>query len=158
MESSVNLQEPLSYVVWPIVLTGAITAAVLLFFGVCWYLGRRRKMAAELPKVVKPAPMDMGRVKARYLSELADIAGQYDQGKLDVIGAYQRMSRCIRGFVHAATGIRVQNYTLYDIERLNMPELYYLVAEYYAPEFARKSDGDVRASLEKTRSLIERWQ
>lgn len=88
MESSVNLQEPLSYVVWPIVLTGAITAAVLLFFGVCWYLGRRRKMAAELPKVVKPAPMDMGRVKARYLSELADIAGQYDQGKLDVRGAY----------------------------------------------------------------------
>ena len=85
-------------------------------------------------------------------------AGQYDQGKLDVRGAYQRMSRCIRGFVHAATGIRVQNYTLYDIERLNMPELYYLVAEYYAPEFARKSDGDVRASLEKTRSLIERWQ
>ena len=77
-------------------------------------------MAAELPKVVKPAPMDMGRVKARYLSELADIAGQYDQGKLDVRGAYQRMSRCIRGFVHAATGIRVQNYTLYDIERLNL--------------------------------------
>ncbi len=112
----------------------------------------------ELPKVVKPAPMDMGRVKARYLSELADIAGQYDQGKLDIRGAYQRMSRCIRGFVHAATGIRVQNYTLYDIERLNMPELYYLVAEYYAPEFARKSDGDVRASLEKARSLIERWQ
>ena len=68
------------------------------------------------------------------------------------------MSRCIRGFVHAATGIRVQNYTLYNIERLNMPELYYLVAEYYAPEFARKSDGDVRTSLEKTRSLIERWQ
>ena len=66
MESSVNLQEPLSYVVWPIVLTGVITAAVLLFFGVCWYLRRRRKMAAELPKVVKPAPMDMGRVKARY--------------------------------------------------------------------------------------------
>lgn len=78
-------------------------------------------MAAELPKVVKPAPMDMGRVKARYPSELVDIAGQYDQGKLDVRGAYQRMSRCIRGFVHAATGIRVQNYTLYDIERLNMP-------------------------------------
>ena len=91
MESSVNLQEPLSYVVWPIVLTGVITAAVLLFFGGCWYLRRRRKMAAELPKVVKPAPMDMGRVKARYLSELADIAGQYDQGKLDVrcISAYE---------------------------------------------------------------------
>ena len=66
MGSSVNLQEPLSYVVWPIVLTGVITAAVLLFFGVCWYLRRRRKMAAELPKVVKPAPMDMGRVKAEY--------------------------------------------------------------------------------------------
>ena len=67
MESSVNLQEPLSYVVWPIVLTGAITAAVLLFFGVCWYLGRRRKMAAELTKVVKPATIDIGRVKSRYL-------------------------------------------------------------------------------------------
>ena len=59
MESSVNLQEPLSYAVWPIVLTGVITAAVLLFFGVCWYLKRRRRMAAELPKVVKPAPMDI---------------------------------------------------------------------------------------------------
>ncbi len=157
MESSVNLQEPLSYVVWPIVLTGVMTAQYCFLLGVCWYLRRRRKMAAELPKVVKPAPMDMGRVKAS-VSELADIAGQYDQGKLDVRGAYQRMSRCIRGFVHAATGIRVQIYTLYDIERLNMPELYYLVAEYYAPELGRKSDGDVRASLEKTRSLIERWQ
>ena len=28
-----------------------------------------------------------------------------------------------------------------------MPELYYLVAEYYAPEFARKSDGDVGKSI-----------
>ena len=68
------------------------------------------------------------------------------------------MSMCIRKFVHAVTGIKVQNYTLGDIGGLNMPGLYNLVSEYYSPEFARKSEGDVINSLAKTRSMIEQWR
>ena len=102
--------------------------------------------------------MDINVVKNKYLSELAGIDRDFSMGKEDIRGAYQRMSQCIRQFVHAVTGIKVQNYTLQDIRRLNMPMLYALVAEYYAPEFARKSEGDVRNSLDKTRSLIERWR
>lgn len=157
MESSVELQPPFSYAVWPLVLAGCIAIAALLFFLILKFMKIYRAQKNNPKIVVKPA-LDINVVKNKYLSELAGIDRDFSMGKEDIRGAYQRMSQCIRQFVHAVTGIKVQNYTLQDIKRLNMPMLYSLVAEYYAPEFARKSEGDVRNSLDKTRSLIERWR
>ena len=157
MESSVELQSPFSYAVWPIVVAGCIAAVAILFFLILKYI-RFRKIKKNTPKIVVRPALDINAIKRKYLTELAGIDRDFNMGKEDIRGAYQRMSQCIRQFVHAVTGIRVQNYTLQDIKRLNMPMLYALVAEYYAPEFARKSEGDVRNSLDKTRSLIERWR
>jgi len=55
------------------------------------------------------------------------------------------------------TGMDVSTYTLEEIHALGIPQLAYLVEEYYAPEFAPEHDGDVRASIEKTKRVIAQW-
>jgi len=55
------------------------------------------------------------------------------------------------------TNIKVQNYTLSDIEKINIPILYELVKEYYEPEFSKSSEGNILISLEKTRKVMESW-
>lgn len=157
MESSVSLQEPFSYALWPVLVTGLLVLGVVLYFAAARLLEVYRKKK-NTPPVVRKRPVDTEKIRAKYISELDGIYEDFKSGRLDVRAAYQRMSMCIRRFVHAMTGIRVQNCTLSDIGKLDMPVLYGLVAEYYAPEFARKSQGDVEQSLIKTRSFFERWR
>lgn len=156
MESSVSLQEPFSYAIWPIVVAGALVLTALIYWGIVLI----RKKLSDRPQ--KPVVRELGaddkdRIRKKYIGELDAIGADFDTGRLDIRHAYQKMSMCIRRFVHEMTGIKVQNYTLCDIGTLGIPDLYSLVAEYYAPEFARKSEGDVRNSLARTRSTIERW-
>ena len=72
-------------------------------------------------------------------------------------GGYQDLSGLIRDFVHDATGIKVQNYSLREIQKVGIPGLTALVQEYYEPEFARQSMADIRASMFRTRKAIELW-
>lgn len=157
MESSVELQDPFSYALWPLVVAGIIAAAALIYFAVLISLRIYRRKRSE-PKIEYVKPVSVEKLKLKYIAELDRIYAQFRGGGLGIREAYQQMSMCIRKFVHSVTGIKVQNYTLTDIQRLNMPVLYALVSEYYAPEFARKSEGDVINSLVKTRSMIERWR
>lgn len=155
MKSSVNLQDPLSYAVWPVILTGLILVLCIATLVVIKLVAAKNK---KPPVVVKKPFVDVNKLKLKYIRELDNIGRDFEAGKTDIRGAYQQMSMCIRKFVHAVTGIKVQNYTLGDIGGLNMPGLYNLVSEYYSPEFARKSEGDVINSLAKTRSMIEQWR
>ena len=82
---------------------------------------------------------------------------EYQQEICDVRSTYQKMSEIIRDFVFEMTGIKVQNYTLSDIRQIKMPVLEELVEEYYSPEFAERSEGDVQAALDKTRKAIRHW-
>ena len=86
-----------------------------------------------------------------------DLEARYEMGKVSEKEAYQELSKYIRHFVHDVTGIRVQNYTLEDIGRLNMPMLYYLIAECYAPEFSADASGNLGESIRKAREVIYGW-
>lgn len=160
MESSVSLQDPFSYALWPLAVAGGIVLLALVYW--CGIAVRRHLTSREKKPVIKSLqPEDINRIKIKYLAELEKIGSAYEEDTLDIRHAYQKMSSCIRGFVYEMTGIKVQNYTLQDIAVLGMPSLYSLVAEYYTPEFALKtgmSDENVRASLSRTRSMIETWR
>lgn len=157
MESTVSLQEPFSYALWPVVVMGVLAVSALVFWTVMW-IRRYLQKKNTAPIKVKIRPVDIEKVRQKYISELDAIYDDFMQGRGDIRKAYQSMSTCIRRFVHEVTGIKVQNCTLTDIGTLGMPLLYNLVQEYYAPEFAQRSEGDVINSLNKTRSLIERWR
>lgn len=154
MQISVNLQEPFSYSIYPIIIVSA------LFVAVCVYLYIMKEVKQEeIENVeIKPIkPKSLNHIKHKYLKKIQVIETKLESGKITIRTAYQGLSLIIRYFVYEVTNIKVQNYTLKDIEKLKMPILSELIQEYYAPEFAEKSLGNIKSSLEKTRKVIEKW-
>lgn len=133
-------------------------ALSLIYLGIRLIMKYMHNAKHAGPVVVKQvSQQDVQRIKGRYISELSRIENELIRSRMSVREAYQRMSECIRGFVFDVTGIRVQNYTLQDIQELNIPILSELIVEYYAPEFAQRSKGNVNDSINKTKWVIERW-
>lgn len=157
METSVNLQEPFSYSIWPIVVVGALVVLYGIYLLWTVIMKQKEKIPVEQVAVKQVATVDVNKIKMKYLTQLEIIRQELAKEKITTRDAYQKMSRCIRGFVYEVTGIQVQNYTLEDIKKLNMPGLEALIAEYYAPEFAFRSLSNSSASLEKTKRAIELW-
>ena len=150
MKTSVNLQGPFSYALWPIIVVGAL---LLLCIGILIF--PKLKSLFKPRKV--PAPEKVIEIKNKFLAELSGIEADLVNNRISTRDAYKKMSACIRAFVFEVTGIEVLSYTLQDIQRLKMPLLEELIEEFYAPEFAVKSIGDSMASLQKTKRAIERW-
>ena len=157
MQTSVELQEPISYMsLWLII---AIVLAVLIIFTQVFFriLFKGRLKRPKKLKVKKPKPKTLEEIRKKYLSRLYVIENDIAGGKYTVRQGYQQLSECVRGFVFEVTGIPVDKCSLSEIRTLKMPVLTGLVTEYYEPEFARFTVADIRKSLFKTRKAIETW-
>lgn len=155
MQTSVNLQPPFSYSIYPIIL---ICLCIILF---TIYLlikrNKQKKRVEDKIKVEEIKNVDINEIKRKYLEELDVIESQLNTNMIHIRIAYQDISRVIRHFVYEVTNIHVQNYSLKEIKDLDMPILYELMQEYYVPEFSKYSYGNVKDSLQKTRKVIEKW-
>lgn len=156
METNVTLQNPLQFrLIWIILPILLIVASYLL-----WLYAKKKW---PLPKKYKPLSIKTppaftrAQIRQKYLEKMNTLETSYQSGNITSRKAYQSLSSIIRNFVFEMTKIHVQNYTLAEIKTLNMPALSKLVEEYYEPEFARESNGEMLASLEKTRSVIASW-
>ncbi|MCL1852051.1 MAG: hypothetical protein FWF88_03340 [Peptococcaceae bacterium] len=171
MQTSVELQDPFSYSIYPI-LIAALLILVLSLFLLIRYLIKKKKQAAALEIRKSILAAELETYKQKYLQQLDEIAGRLQNDEISGRTAYQQLSMTIRLFVYEVTHIKVQNCTLSDIEKLDMPLLYELIREYYAPEFSEDNDGDIvtdpeiglaadapafMSSIERTRKVIERW-
>ena len=132
MEVSVNLQEPFSYSIIPMIVIIILTFVIAIYI-IVKACNKVRKEKTNITKI------------------------KYENNNISIREAYQKLSSTIRYFVYEVTNIKVQNYTLQDIKKLDMPILYELVEEYYVPEFSEKSIGNIKLSIEKTRKVIEKW-
>ena len=117
-------------------------------------LSKKEKVIKE---VIIPKPADVISIKNKYLNRLQQLNASLSSNKITSRKAYQELSSLIRNFIFEVTNIQVQNYTLDEIKTVNMPVLYELVSEYYDPEFAIISKGNISSSIEKTRMVIEKW-
>ena len=155
MQTSVNLQPPFSYSIYPIIL---ICLCMILF---TIYLlikrNKQKKRVEDKIKVEEIKNVDINEIKRKYLEVLDVIESQLNTNMIHIRIAYQDISRVIRHFVYEVTNIHVQNYSLKEIKDLDMPMLYELMQEYYVPEFSKYSYGNVKDSLQKTRKVIEKW-
>lgn len=151
MQTSVNLQSPFSYAIYPVF----IIIIILLVYILVLFCKPKKKV--KVKPIPKKQVVDIKKIKNKYLKKLDDVEYRIDNNKISIRTAYQNTSNIIRNFVHEVSGIKVQNYTLQEIEQLKMPVLYELVKEYYKPEFAEQSVGDIKNSMEKTRKVIEKW-
>ncbi len=155
MQISVSLQSPYSYSIYPIIIIGilvVISSLILYFYKI------KEKETPKTPEEIKQfVPKNLNTLKSKYIKKINILEEKLLTNKINIRTAYQGLSSIIRYFVYEVTNIKVHNYTLKDIERLNMPVLSELIQEYYAPEFAERSLGNIKASLEKTRKVIEKW-
>lgn len=151
MQTSVKLQDPFSYSIYPIF----IILAILIIYTIILFL-KHKKKDNHKPISRKPV-INLEKVKLKYIKKLQELEQKLNTNKIGTRIAYQSTSSIIRHFVCEVTNIKVQNYTLTEIANLEIPELYELVKEYYIPEFAVQSLGDIKESIKKTRKVIEKW-
>ncbi len=159
MQTSVELQDPMKYYLFWLILAIVAVAAVFFiqFFFRILLREQLRKKKEKKPKVRPPKKKPLPVLKWEYLQKLEFLERGVMSGSMTQRTAYQELSMLIRTFVGEATGIKVQNYSLQEIRRVGIPGLTALVQEYYEPEFARQSMADIRASMFRTRKAIELW-
>lgn len=154
MESTVNLQEPFSYSIWPIIAAAVILLLLIAALVIIKLVHREKKPKTE--PVVKE-PFNLEKIRKKHLGRLAGLRTSVENDSVNLREAYQLLSSITRSFINAVTGIKVQNYTLAEIRKLQMPFLAELVEECYPPEFARMSVGDIKESIDRAERVIRGW-
>lgn len=153
---TVQLQDVFSYKpIWvilaAILLAGALAIIVVLIIKLVKY------QRSKPPKIKPVPPKKLEEIKGKYLNKLGKLRNEAESGKLDMKQSYQKLSKVVRLFVFEATGIKVQFYTLADIERRNMRQLSELIKECYEPEFAENSVANTLASIDNAARIISNW-
>lgn len=158
MQTTIKLQEPFTYSIIPIIITISFVLAMTFYL---MYLNIKKKKVRvkydHLKVIPKKNIKNVPIIKGKYLEQLNSIEYQYTNNMIDLRKAYQLISESIRMFVFEITDITTQNYSLKEIKKLNIPDLYKLIEEYYEPEFASKSVGDFGVSIEKARRVVKEW-
>ena len=156
MQTSVNLQEPFTYSVVPLIILICVIIAITIYliYTKIKKKDTKEEIVKEIPeKNIKNIPV----IKGKYINQLDSIEYKYLNKMISLRKAYQLISESIRLFIFEVTDITTQNYSLSEIKKLEIPNLYELIKEYYEPEFASKSMGDFQSSINKARGVVNKW-
>ena len=153
---TVPQQAPIGFA-WYVILLCIVCLAVPVFSYVfLWLFSPRVKTAKEKTIRIVP-PKDLPSLKNKYLQMIAELRAKSAAGQTPPRAGFHGLSRIIRMFVYEATAVRVQNYSLREIEQVGLPALTQLVRMYYEPEFARESGTDLMQSIGLTEGVIRAW-
>jgi hypothetical protein len=159
MPTTVDLQKMFKFSPWPLTIVAlALAVFTLILIAMFVFSGVRNKKAGRKNtiKSLLWTPTDLEKLRQEYLAKLMQIEFDFDSDK-QIRSAYERMSVLIREFTYKATGVEVLKYSLSEIKGTGLSNLADLIEEYYEPEFDKISEGDVKASIEKTRKVISEW-
>lgn len=151
MQISVKLQDIHTY---PLYMTISMVAMAVLAVAIAVYVIIKRYK----PVKVENKSINSADIQKKYLSMLDELLYLYNNKKITNRKAHIKLSEIIRRFAYEATGIKVQNLTLKEIEMMNMPVVSDIVRACYEPEFAADSLGDVAGSVDKAKGVIEKWK
>ena len=161
MQTSVDLQDPFSYSTLPIViLTSVIIASIIAIITVVLI---RKKLKTPVKVKEKAETIPVFRLKGKeaaqreYLEKIAVVERQYQAGQIDARSAHQELSAIVRLFVHDLTGINAQNFSLNELKAHNVYQISSLIEEFYAPEFAERSEKETTTSIAEAREVILSW-
>ncbi len=158
MQTSVNLQEPYSYSLVPVLVAWGL---IILLTALLIYLLFFRKKETQEQEAPQPerklVPKNFVAIRNKYLKKLDALMEQYKSGCISERDVFQELSIHVRMYVFEITGKKVQNYTLEEIRRVGIPTLQNLIHEYYEPEFAMKQFHDAERAIKKARETIEKW-
>lgn len=157
MPISVELQDMFSYSL----LLVALVVVLVVMAGVIGLIVFLLKKNAKKPEVAKSLPVAKpvsgNQVKEKYYAIINDLEAKCRNGKVSNRKGYQELSGIVRHFVYEVTGIKVHHNTLDEIKKLNMPNVYAVIEECYAPEFSVDKDGNIYDTMNKARMVIKEW-
>ena len=153
MQVTTELSPMFSYSLIPIIIFTIILICIITLI-----IYRNKNNNKNIPiQVSTPNKNNIQQIKRKYLFKIDNLLNEFNNKIINNRQAYQRLSNLIRNFIYETTNIKVQNYTLNDIKKINLPILAELIEEYYNPEFSKISNGNIINSIEKTRKVIEKW-
>lgn len=159
MPVSVELQDPYSYSIWPIVIVAIIIVASLVAIVLLTILFKIRKgpskPKAPVTQIFKPKTL--ADAQREYLAKIAYVEQQHKEGKMDVRTVHQELSAIVRMFVYDVTGVQAQNFSLNELKAYNINPISKLIEEFYAPEFAERTDKQTEDSIRDAREVIYKW-
>ncbi len=153
MKYSVNLEAPFAFSArWYLIGLGLLLLGIVL-----WFAGGRLldRLAGSNSEKVRWHRLSAN--KKKYLRRIEDIEAAHKKGELDTRAVCQQMSKEVRDFVDAVTGLRTGTMVYLELARLNRPELAELVRNYYEPEFSYYTRADAKAAIEEGKELIRKW-
>lgn len=160
METTITLQEPFSYSLWPIMIL-----LVILFFSMIIFMAisvnRKNKhkdtnSRRKAKEIIHETPT-LEQVKQQYMSALTDLKQQYMDETVSERICYQKLSSMLRQFVSSVSGNDITNMTLTEIRHQGLKQVEQLISEYYEPEFSREAKSDIEGAIERTKKVIEEW-
>ena len=162
MVTTVSLQQPFEFYWWVVLLAIAMVAGVVAI--VLYVIKKLFKIEffhkKKNPALRIPPAKKLFEIKNDYTAQMERLAATYANKQMDKRAAYQKLSLLIRGFVHDATGLNVENFTKSEIKAFGIKQLDRLMEEYYIPEFAedeRSMDKDFLSSCNKALGVVRAW-
>lgn len=155
---SVDLQDPFSYSKLPIWITAAVIVASIVVLLLIFLLRKllRKDTSNTSADISVFRPKSLPAAKNEYLAKINAVEQQYRGGTMNARIAHQELSAIVRMFVYDLTGIEAQNFSLNEIKARNI-SISHLIEEFYAPEFAQRSDKETLSSVEDARRVILSW-
>ena len=159
MPITVELQDMFRYS-WIPVAIAVIVVVVVGVAGLVYFIKHKKEKPVEQVAKPQPAPKPVNEVQIRdkYCSLIDELEVTYKNGYISNRKAYQQVSEILRQFVFELTGVKVHNFTLEEIKRVNMPNLTQIIDECYAPEFSVDKEGNIDDTIKKTRMVIREWR
>lgn len=160
MPITVKLQGMFSYSVWVIALVVTVVLLIGIVALILFLKGKKKQVEPVKPEpqpIPAPIPVAGEQLKNKYCTMIDELEQAYRGGKVNNRKAYQKLSAILRRFVYDLTGVKVHNYTLEEINRLNMPQLSEVIADCYMPEFSVDKEGEIYNTMNKARMVIKEW-
>lgn len=148
-----KLEEPFTYS-WKLVIIMLIIIAVVIIAVLF-----RKFLLDKIIKLFKKVydEKKVPNLRAKYLKKLEKLLMEVENGRIDIRDAYLKLSNIIREFIEKVTGINVSTMSKKEVENKGLKPLNMLMAEYYPPEFAKYSKGDIISSIKRTMEVIRKW-
>lgn len=161
MPITVELQPMFQYSIWLLLgIIGGLLLITLIILGVLiliWMKYRKKKEKPVVQEVPRAPKAPSVPVRTRYCNRIDALSVQLSENKIDTRCAHQELSLLLRKFVNEVTGVKVQNCTLDQIKKMDLPTLAALIEECYAPEFSVDNKGDILETMNKARTVIKEW-
>lgn len=155
MQSSIDLRAPFSYNIIPIII-GIIFIIIISIYFFVKNKSKNEKIIG-IDKRKELGELNIKEIKKKYINKLDKLKLSVENENIGLREGYQTLSSIIRYFVYDVTNIKVQNYTLEEVRKLDIKYLPELMEEYYRPEFAKESLGNIQNSINNAKGVIEKW-